>query len=44
MLLNNVFTHGQLYVKLSRVSSYNNIIIAFNSPNTRNVVFNEIFE
>ena len=41
-----VFTHGQLYVALSRVASIRNIIIALNNVNklTRNVVYRDIFE
>ena len=41
-----VCTHGQLYVALSRVSSFENIFVATNSDKdgiTRNVVYTEIF-
>ena len=42
----HVFTHGQLYVALSRVSQLKNIMVATNNINkmTRNVVFKEIFQ
>ena len=40
----HVFTHGQLYVALSRISEFKNIQIATNYPGlfTRNVVYKEI--
>lgn len=42
-LPDNLFTHGQLYVALSRVTDSNNIFISSFSNKIRNIVFEEIF-
>jgi len=42
-LPDNLFTHGQLYVALSRVTDSNNIFISSFSNKIRNIVFQEIF-
>ena len=39
----NVFTHGQLYVALSRVADSNSIRVASPTQFCRNIVYKEIF-
>ena len=41
---NHVFAHGQLYVALSRVSAYEDLLIASNHPQKliRNIVYTEV--
>jgi len=41
-LPDSVFTHGQLYVALSRVNNSHNILISSKTLFTRNIVFEEI--
>ncbi len=41
-LPDHVFTHGQLYVALSRITDSNNIFISSSSKFIRNIVYKEI--
>ena len=41
-LFDHVFTHGQLYVAMSRVTDSNNIFVSCLNNFTRNIVYSEI--